>query len=321
MARRERRGGVCTSLGDVSSRAGFSPLLYTGGVVRLCARSTGGIQTQTHPRTQTITQRAVLASQTLLKAWIRALVARMSSVSRKLCTLVWCLLVLGVLARVPVTGALQFFLKSGQKKCFSEDVTAGTRVLGEYLVTAGPGKLDVELVVTGPDGKVIFQKDNIDQGKFTFESPAGPQRGQHPHGNVGEADKEHQEFDENYGDVWPTYNYQFCLSGKNGDGPETKRKITLHVSTGAAAKDYSTVAKVEHLDNLEIALRRMEDEVKSILEELEHMRAREEAMRSINESVSRRVLWYSIISCLVMIGAGIWQARYLNAFFRAKKLI
>jgi hypothetical protein len=28
-------GDVCTSVGDVLSRAGFSPLLYTGGIVRV----------------------------------------------------------------------------------------------------------------------------------------------------------------------------------------------------------------------------------------------------------------------------------------------
>ncbi|KAF6001944.1 vesicle-mediated transport [Cyanidiococcus yangmingshanensis] len=234
-----------------------------------------------------------------------------------------CFLLLGLLLCLEPSWALQFYIKSGQKKCFSEDVTASTRVLGEYLVTAGPGKLEVDLTVTGPEGKMIFHKENIDQGKFTFESPAGPQHGQRAGGHeaAGEHGAEHREYDENYEDVWPTYNYQFCLMARNGDGPETKRKVTLHVSAGAAAKDYSTVAKVEHLDNLEVALRRMEDEVRTILEELEHMRAREEAMRSINEAVSRRVLWYSIISCLVMIGAGVWQARYLNAFFRAKKLI
>jgi hypothetical protein len=230
------------------------------------------------------------------------------------------LVLLGALCGLQRAQALQFYLKSGQKKCFSEEVTASTRVLGEYLVTAGPGKLDVDLTVAGPEGKIIFHRENIDQGKFTFDSPAAPQRSQHSGGDAGHG-AEHQEHDENLEDIWPTYNYQFCLMARNGDGPETKRKVTLHVSTGAAAKDYSTVAKVEHLDNLEIALRRMEDEVRTILEELEHMRAREEAMRSINEAVSRRVLWYSIISCLVMIGAGIWQARYLNAFFRAKKLI
>ncbi|KAK4537184.1 hypothetical protein CDCA_CDCA11G3209 [Cyanidium caldarium] len=247
---------------------------------------------------------------------------------RRLCPL---LLFLLLLLHLPSVDALQFFLKGGQRKCFSEDVTAGTRVLGEYLVTAaGGGHLQVDLKVSGPDEKIIYSKENIDHGKFTFQAPSGPegQRGSGHHGDPSQqephqegGDGEHAEWDEEYGDVWPTYTYHFCVQAHSADAPDTRRKVTLQVNTGAAAKDYATVAKVEHLDNLEVALRRMEDEVRSIQEELEHMRAREEAMRSINEGVSRRVLWYSFISCCVMVAAGIWQARYLNAFFKAKKLI
>eukprot|EP00166_Cyanidium_caldarium_P000107 ctg_1028.g421 len=186
---------------------------------------------------------------------------------RRLCPL---LLFLLLLLHLPSVDALQFFLKGGQRKCFSEDVTAGTRVLGEYLVTAaGGGHLQVDLKVSGPDEKIIYSKENIDHGKFTFQAPSGPegQRGGGHHGDPSQqephqegGDGEHAEWDEEYGDVWPTYTYHFCVQAHSADAPDTRRKVTLQVNTGAAAKDYATVAKVEHLDNLEVALRRMEDE-------------------------------------------------------------
>lgn len=242
--------------------------------------------------------------------------------------------------------ALQFFLRAGQTRCFSEDVASDTKVLGEYMVAAGPGDMRVDLTVTGPDEKQqIYRKEQLDHGKFTFHTPADKdgrrRRDRSAAGGkgagagagadeAGEHDDDHldadYEWDDEFGDVWPSHTYHFCLEGRasvhtKGNAGDLKRKVTLNVNTGAAAKDYANVAKVEHLDNLEIALRRMEDEVRSILTELEHMRGREEAMRTINEGVSRRVLWYSVLSCLVMVAAGLYQARYMQSFFRAKKLI
>ena len=38
-------------------------------------------------------------------------------------------------------------------------------------------------------------------------------------------------------------------------------------------------------------------------------------------STNSRVLWWSILQTLVLIGAAIWQVRHMRTFFEAKKLV
>ena len=72
-----------------------------------------------------------------------------------------------------------------------------------------------------------------------------------------------------------TGSHHICFSNK---GRETTR-VGLDVKVGVAAKDYSEVAKKEHLEPLQVELRRLEDAAREIHEEQLYMRQREEEMR------------------------------------------
>ena len=65
-----------------------------------------------------------------------------------------------------------------------------------------------------------------------------------------------------------------------------KRRVQLEIKTGVDAKDYTEIAKVEHLKPIELELRKMEDTVSTIHAEMLYMRAREEAMRNTNGMLS-----------------------------------
>lgn len=93
------------------------------------------------------------------------------------------------------------------------------------------------------------------------------------------------------------------------------------MKTGVEAKDYSEVAKREHLKPVEIELRKMEDAVAEIHAEMLSMRDREHKMRDTNEETNSRVLWFSLFSIIILIGMGMWQVYYLRNFFKSKKLI
>ncbi|KAJ8575896.1 hypothetical protein ON010_g3320 [Phytophthora cinnamomi] len=95
----------------------------------------------------------------------------------------------------------------------------------------------------------------------------------------------------------------------------------LDFKHGVEAKDYTEVAKREHLMPVEKELRKMEDTVDEIHREMLYMREREATMRNTNESTNSRVLWFSFFSIVVLLGMGVWQVMYLKKFFKSKKLI
>jgi hypothetical protein len=99
------------------------------------------------------------------------------------------------------------------------------------------------------------------------------------------------------------------------------RTVELVVSKGAEARDYSKVAKEEHLRPLETQMRRLQDQVVEVAELMDDLRAREVEMRSLNERTNSRVWHHSCFSVLVLLSMGVWQIWYLKGFLQDKKLI
>lgn len=60
------------------------------------------------------------------------------------------------------------------------------------------------------------------------------------------------------------------------------KRISIEYKVGVDARDYSEVAKKEHLKPLELELRKLEDKAEEIHREMSYQRAREENMRDTN---------------------------------------
>jgi hypothetical protein len=100
------------------------------------------------------------------------------------------------------------------------------------------------------------------------------------------------------------------------------------------------------LSKLEVEMRRIEDGVAEILNDLKYLRRREERMRDTNgshplppahcwhrrtltvhslpcpaESTNSRVAWLSIFSVVTMVAVGAWQIYYLKRYFQQKKIL
>lgn len=189
--------------------------------------------------------------------------------------------------------AVQFDVAARTERCFTEEYGQDQLVVGEYH--AYPGyNMEIEVRVTSPKGVVLYRKQNADKGKYAFTTAES-------------------------GD------YQMCFVNTLSPGMAysqgLKRRIQLDVKTGVDAKDYSEIAKVEHLKPIELELRKMEDTVSTIHAEMLYMRAREEAMRNTNESTNARVVWYSVLGLITSIVLGVFQVYYLKRYFHSKKLI
>lgn len=67
---------------------------------------------------------------------------------------------------------------------------------------------------------------------------------------------------------------------------------------------------------METDLRRIEEMVAEIVNEMEYLRAREQKLRDTNESTNERVKWFAFGTMGMLVGLGVWQVVYLRAYFR-----
>ena len=97
--------------------------------------------------------------------------------------------------------------------------------------------------------------------------------------------------------------------------------ISLSIKYGASAKDYSQIAKLDHLDASDQTLARIFDELTAYHSNMLYMRDREESMRQTNEFMSSRIIAASVASLVIVLLAGISQMFYFKRFFKSKKII
>jgi len=99
------------------------------------------------------------------------------------------------------------------------------------------------------------------------------------------------------------------------------RHIELDIDIGADARDWSAIQAQEKLKPVETELRRIEEMVNEIVNEMDYLRTREQKLRDTNESTNERVKWFAFGTMGMLVGLGAWQVVYLRAYFRSKHLI
>ncbi|CAL9082482.1 unnamed protein product [Musa acuminata var. zebrina] len=78
---------------------------------------------------------------------------------------------------------------------------------------------------------------------------------------------------------------------------------------------------IENMTVMELELKKLEDTIKSIHDEMFYLREREEQMQDMNRSTNSRMAWLSFLSlavCLSVAGLQLW---HLKTFFERKKLL
>jgi len=94
------------------------------------------------------------------------------------------------------------------------------------------------------------------------------------------------------------------------------RHVELDIDIGADAKDWSAIQAGEKLKPVETELRRIEELVNEVVNELEYLKTREQKLRDTNESTNERVKWFAFGTMGMLVGLGAWQVVYLRAYFR-----
>eukprot|EP01024_Parvocaulis_polyphysoides_P041829 TRINITY_DN3837_c0_g3_i2.p1 TRINITY_DN3837_c0_g3~~TRINITY_DN3837_c0_g3_i2.p1 ORF type:complete len:237 (-),score=29.64 TRINITY_DN3837_c0_g3_i2:196-828(-) len=196
-----------------------------------------------------------------------------------------------ILVLVSLVGALEFDMMF-QTKCIMEEINENVLVVGDYKAFDKNNynlPVNIDVKVDNPKGYPLYNQKNQAEGQYVFTT-------------------------EMSGD------FKACFSVKTLTIAQNTR-IRLDWKTGVAAKDWDTIAKKENLNAMATELRKLEEIVKEIHNEMLELRKREEEMRTMNEATNSRVAYYSGLSVLICVALAGWQLWYLKKFFQRKKLL
>ncbi|XP_044746920.1 transmembrane emp24 domain-containing protein bai [Coccinella septempunctata] len=188
------------------------------------------------------------------------------------------------------TNGIMFNLPPNTQKCLREELQQNIPVKGEYDISEAPGQ-KVDYIVKDSKGHTLSQKEDINKGKFSFNTES-----------------------------YDTYEICF-ISRVPAQVRGIAQEVTLITKHGVDVKDYASYGEAAKLKPIETELQRLEDLSNEIVQDFAYMRKREEEMRDTNESTNNRVLYFSIFSMFCLLGLATWQVLYLRRYFKAKKLI
>lgn len=195
--------------------------------------------------------------------------------------------------------ALYFYVSEGAERCFIEEVPAETLIVGTYSCPdvvpwggAGFTGVGVGLTVLDPARNAVLAKALEPAGRFALTTAGG-----------GE--------------------YSLCFATNASrwqSGGGRRYRLDLSLAVGETGVDYAEVAKREHLSELEVEMRRLNDKLKDLTKEQLYQRERELAFRATSESTAARVKWWSLFQTAAMLAAGLWQIYHLRTFLKSKKI-
>jgi p24 family protein delta-1 len=210
------------------------------------------------------------------------------------------LLPVGLLLSVAVGTEIQFPIAAGGTRCFGEELSAhDLLVVKAKSVDPDPALPFTLLIKTSVSeaagasagsasvGSVVFKEENKPNVMHAFTSVhAGP--------------------------------HWVCITNPAG---YKELNLELSMRSGVHAKDYNQIAKKDHLEPAQVAMRRITDLLREYRSNLFYQRRREERMRETTDSTATRALTFCIINILMVVLMGLAQALFFRRFFRAKKII
>eukprot|EP00823_Brevimastigomonas_motovehiculus_P003639 TRINITY_DN2255_c0_g1_i1.p1 TRINITY_DN2255_c0_g1~~TRINITY_DN2255_c0_g1_i1.p1 ORF type:complete len:219 (-),score=53.01 TRINITY_DN2255_c0_g1_i1:182-838(-) len=208
-------------------------------------------------------------------------------------------------ALICTANALYFTVNEGQKRCFLVEVPQDVLVQASYksldferlmgsIPADQPPRPATQLIVEvmDPSQKQVLSRPTETEGSFGFTSIV-----------PGE--------------------YQVCVYTDTSDwfGQKRQFRFELLMESGHQAIDYAEVAQEEHLTAIEVEIRKLNDKIRSIRNEQMYQKSREEQFRNTSESTNARVMWWSIMQTIILLGSAVFQIHRLKTFFMQKKLV
>nr|CAG4641190.1 EOG090X0D99 [Eulimnadia texana] len=174
------------------------------------------------------------------------------------------------------------------EECFFDKVAAGTKMSLTFEVAEG-GFLDIDFVITGPNGAEIERGERVSNGKYTFAA-----------GMEGV--------------------YTYCFSNKMSTMTPKIVLFSMDVEE-PSAPDTAQAAAVNGTDHnkLEDMIKELSSALRSVKHEQDYMAVRERVHRAINENTNSRVVMWSFFEAFVLIAMTAGQIYYLKRFFEVRR--
>jgi hypothetical protein len=184
-------------------------------------------------------------------------------------TLCWC----GVEAvvHIPQTRELTIVMTAGEQRCFfAYSAAVGDRFMFGYQVRTGHTDFDIE--IQAPDQATVFYSaanEHDSENKVFF---VAQQKGK----------------------------YRFCLD--NTGHSRSEKVVAINLAVKGDLKDFS-----KRSDPLTQSLAHIDAYAKAVLQDQQHLRARERDHRDTVESSNTRVIVRAVIEILVMLAMSVGQ--------------
>ena len=95
----------------------------------------------------------------------------------------------------------------------------------------------------------------------------------------------------------------------------------MALTSGIEAIDYSSIVTKGHLQPVDLAATKVQDQIEQIRSDLSSLLQNEELMQEENALIKSRVVTFGLISIGIMCVTTFLQIKYLKSFFRHKKII
>jgi hypothetical protein len=111
--------------------------------------------------------------------------------------------------------------------------------------------------------------------------------------------------------------FEICIENRYNE----TSNIFFDLKYGVSARDYSSVAKAKDLKPIEVELQRIIDKKRLMNHYLISANQHERSFETMLDSISAKIVLYSMILMGVMIFIGIIETVYLRKFMEKRKLI
>ncbi|CDU20147.1 transmembrane protein Tmp21 precursor [Plasmodium yoelii] len=111
--------------------------------------------------------------------------------------------------------------------------------------------------------------------------------------------------------------YSFCAYNKSNKVVD----IYFEIKHGVEARDYTKIAKADHLNEATIFLKQILNSMKTFQSNLKRIKISEEKEKKSSEKLNDTLMWFSILTIIIIIIAALTQDFYYKRFFTSKKII
>eukprot|EP01115_Flamella_aegyptia_P005658 TRINITY_DN2368_c1_g1_i1.p1 TRINITY_DN2368_c1_g1~~TRINITY_DN2368_c1_g1_i1.p1 ORF type:complete len:213 (-),score=37.67 TRINITY_DN2368_c1_g1_i1:169-807(-) len=188
--------------------------------------------------------------------------------------------------------SIYFDVGPHREECFYEMVEQGTDIGLTYQIIKG-GKLDIDILITGPDGRIVYEGKKEKVGKYFFLAHA-----------------------KGY--------FKFCFSNRMSQ--VTAKTVSMNLSIGKNGEKKQAKEEEKEMDDklfetfspLQHSILQLADGLAGIKAEEQYQRLRERVHRNTTESTNSRVLYAALFETLILISLSLWQIYNLRKFFEVR---